>query len=127
VAAAKSNIATTPLTLSYDDIVSDSCYTQLFNLDYLLDFDIRREKFTRQELDERVILCMVVAITFSGVALAGLQLFASFRSASVGKGDLSQANEFSAERGRLSLRSSVTGLMILVGSLLFFIVYVKWI
>jgi hypothetical protein len=103
------------------------CGNQLYNLDYLQDFDIRREKLLRQELDERVVLWMVVTITFSGVALAGLQLLASYKLASAGNAAFAQENDFSIEAGKLSLKSSVTGLIVLTISLIFFIVYLKWV
>ena len=105
------------------------CGNQIYDLDYLVDFDIRREKLLRQELDERVILWMVVAITMSGVILAGFQLFASYRLAlaSAHHDSLSAGGEFSIEAGKLSLKSSVTGLLILAISLVLFVVYVKWV
>jgi hypothetical protein len=108
-----------------------TCANQVYFLDVMEDFDIRREKLLRQELDERVILWMVVAITMSGVALAGLQLLASYRLASAGTAKLGDENSLTVEAGaeanKISIQSSVTGLMILVVSLAFFIVYVKWI
>ena len=103
------------------------CGSTVFNIDSLVDFDIRREKFLRQELDERVILWMVVAITLSGVLLAGLQLLASYKLASSGHGAFASESELTAQKDKLSLKSSVTGLIILVVSLVFFFVYVKWV
>jgi hypothetical protein len=93
----------------------------------LKDFDIRREKLLRQELDERVILWMVVGITISGVILAGLQLLASYRLAATNHGSLPEAGQLSIETGKLSIKSSITGLLILALSLAFFVVYVKWV
>src|SRR6266511_595360 len=57
------------------------CGNEMFNSVYLADFLIRREKFTQQALDERVNLWLVVTITISGVVLAGIQLFMSFKLA----------------------------------------------
>jgi hypothetical protein len=91
------------------------------------DYIIRREKFIRQELDERVTLWMVVGITISGVIFAAMQLVMSYKLASAGVGEFAKDNEFLAERGRISFKSSVTGLVILAISLIFFIVYVRWI
>lgn len=103
------------------------CGEQLYDIDALNDFDIRKEKFIRQELDERVILFLVVAITVSGVALAGLQLLASYKLASLHRVKFTEDSTLSLERDKVSLRSSVTGLMILVVSLVFFTIYVKWV
>lgn len=91
------------------------------------DYLIRREKLIRQELDERVTLWMVVGITGSGVILAAIQLLMSYNLANAGIGEFAKDSEFVAERGRLSFKSSVTGLAILAISLIFFIVYVRWI
>ena len=108
-----------------------TCANQIYFIDLMEDFDIRREKLIRQELDERVILWMVVAITMSGVFLAGMQLLGSYKLAASGTAKFGEVSNISVEAGKeaskLSVQSSVTGLMILVVSLAFFIVYVKWI
>jgi hypothetical protein len=100
------------------------CGNQVYNQTYLADFTIRREQFIRQLLDERVTLWMVVSITVSGVVLAGLQLFTSYKLASSGHADLAKPSEVVIERNRISLKSSITGVLILGISLAFFIVYV---
>lgn len=100
------------------------CYTHLHGQGLLNDFRIRRFKFTQQGYDERVLLWMVVVITLSGIALAGVQMLASFKLAVGGKGEFGQAGEFSVEQGRLSLKSSVTGLFIMIFSFAFFWVFV---
>lgn len=68
---------------------------------------------------------MVVAITIAGVGLAALQLFASYVLATAGKGELGSATTFTAEAGKLTLQSSITGVVILVVSLAFFWLYVE--
>jgi hypothetical protein len=103
------------------------CGEQIYDIDALNDFAIRKQKFTQQELDERVILFLVVAITLSGVCLAGLQLLASYKLASRRRVNFTEDSTLSLEHDKVSLRSSVTGLMILVVSLGFFIIYVKWV
>jgi hypothetical protein len=103
------------------------CGNQIYNSMYFADFNIRREKFVRQELDERVNLWMVVCITVSGVLLAGIQLFMSYRLALTGRAEFAKDTTLLAEQGKISLQSSVTGVIILVISLAFFFVYVKWI
>jgi hypothetical protein len=103
------------------------CGNEVFNALYLEDFAIRREKFLRQYLDERVTLWMVVTITISGVLLAAIQLFMSFKLAMTGKAEFGKDNELALESGRLSLKSSITGAVILALSFAFFMVYVIWI
>jgi hypothetical protein len=105
----------------------DVCLTEIFNINSLIDFNYRRHQILNKELDEQVLLWMVVSVTVSGVLLAGLQLLASYRLASTGQQKLSQPSQLSIQRGRLSIKSSVTGLIILTISLAFFVVYVKWI
>jgi hypothetical protein len=103
------------------------CGNQIYNGMYFADFNIRREKFIRQELDERVNLWMVVCITISGVLLAGVQLFMSYKLAVLGRAEFAKDTSLLAEQGKISLQSSVTGVIILTISLAFFFVYVKWI
>jgi hypothetical protein len=103
------------------------CGNQVYNILLLDDFLIRREKFIRQELDERVTLWMVVTITISGVLLAGLQLAASYKLATAGRGELANDNTLKIEKDKIFLKSSVTGTVILAISLAFFIVYVLFI
>jgi hypothetical protein len=70
---------------------------------------------------------MVVAITISGVLLAGFQLLAAFRLANAGRGEFTQGGELSLDQKSISLKSSVTGVIVLTISLVFFITYVKWV
>jgi len=103
------------------------CGNQVYNQMYLADFTIRRDKLVQQELDERVTLWMVVSITISGVILAGLQLLTSYKLASSGHADSVKDSEVVIQRDRISLKSSITGVLILGISFAFFIVYVLWI
>jgi hypothetical protein len=109
--------------------ISNYCYLRVRNEQILDDFPIRHATFVRQQFDSRVLLWMVVTITFSGVVLAALQLLAAYRLAVAGRaGDqLSQQQELTLEQNKISLKSSVTGLLILVTSLAFFIIYVSWV
>ena len=52
---------------------------------------IRNENFVFQRYENTIIMLMVVSITISGVILAGLQLFASYKLASVGKATFADA------------------------------------
>ena len=109
--------------------LSDFCYNQVRGEDLLGDFHVRKSNFVQQEYDSRIILWMVVAITISGVVLAGLQLLAAYRLASnAGPGFASeQGGELKLDAKSISLKSSVTGFLILVISFAFFIVYVRWV
>jgi 4-hydroxybenzoate polyprenyltransferase len=70
---------------------------------------------------------MVVAITISGVRLSGPQLGASYKLAVLAGSALGGDSELSVEKSKLVFRSSVTGLMVLVISFAFFMIYVKYI
>lgn len=100
------------------------CYSQLYSQALLQDFQHRRMKFIQQTYDERVLLWMVVAITISGVGLAGIQLLTSYRLAqSKAPGD-ETSSEFVLQRDKVVLKSSVTGLFVLLLSFCFFYVFV---
>lgn len=107
--------------------ISNFCYMQVRGDDLLGDFNIRRTNYVRQQFQGLVFLWMVVAITISGVVMAALQLFAAYKLASGGRGDLNQGGEITLEEKRLSLKSSVTGLLILTVSFAFFLVFVVWV
>jgi hypothetical protein len=103
------------------------CNDQMFRNYEYNDFAVRREKFVRQELDERVNLWLVVIITLSGVILSGVQLLMSYKIALSGKEYWNSDATFAIKQGEISFKSSVTGLAILAMSLAFFVVYVGWI
>jgi hypothetical protein len=70
-------------------------------------------------------LWMVVAMTMSGVSFAGLQLYAGFKLALAGKGGFEQSGKVDIGPGRISISSSITGILVLAISLAFFYVLVK--
>lgn len=100
------------------------CYEQIFEEDSLTDFGIRKSAFLNQQAETPVMLWMVVAITLSGVLLAAIQLIAAYRLTASGKVGFEQGGQLSIEAHKISLGSSVTGLIILTVSLAFFIVFV---
>ena len=103
------------------------CGNQVFANMVLTDYSIRRSKFLNQEFDERVNLFLVVSITISGVILAGIQLVMSYKLASDGKYQFDKDQELLIEQNKLSFKTSVTGCIILLISLAFFFIYVKFI
>lgn len=86
--------------------------------------NIRKDNFVFQRHENIILLFMVVMITLSGVALAGLQLLASYKLAVLGRGDLAGGGELSYSKDSVSFKSSVVGLVILFISFAFFIVFV---
>jgi hypothetical protein len=122
-----STISAAKVTPGLYDRVWKLCGNQIFNGLYLDDFIIRRRKFIDQEFDERVNLWLVVTITMSGVFMSAVQLFLSYRLATTGKDLFTKDSELAIESGKVSLKSSVAGLLILTLSLAFFMIYVLYI
>jgi hypothetical protein len=123
----RNSVAADKLTLDILESISTICYTEVRGEAILTDFNIRRSTLIEQQTEGRIILWMVVAITLSGVALAGLQLVAAYRLASTGHGDFASPQEITLEQNKIALKSSVTGLTILVISFAFFMVYIVWV
>lgn len=88
---------------------------------------IRNENFVFQRYENTIIMLMVVSITISGVILAGLQLFASYKLASVGKATFADAGEVTIDSHSLAVKSSVVGVIILAISFAFFLVFVLYV
>jgi hypothetical protein len=125
------------------------CASELSEQGRLNDFQLRRMAYFQQDYAGSVVLWMVVVITISGVILAGLQLAASYNLAASGRSRsplppeitdatatdqpsspqgsstlFIEAGHLEVQKDRLILRSSITGLFILVVSFAFFLVFV---
>jgi hypothetical protein len=105
----------------------EHCYSTLRSQDLLHDFAIRKLNFAQQYRANGILMWMIVIITMSGVCLAALQLLASYRLAEASKRALATSGEISLQHDRIVLRSSVTGLFILLLSFAFFLVYVLYV
>ncbi|UGY17925.1 hypothetical protein HAP48_0011115 [Bradyrhizobium septentrionale] len=107
----------------------DHCYSLIQSQGLLSDFALRKLNFFQQYRTSGVLMWMVVAVTLSGVMLAGFQLWASYRLAVAYQASLGNNNggELTLERNRLVLKSSITGLFILLISFCFFLVFVIYV
>jgi hypothetical protein len=106
----------------------EHCYSLIQAQEILSDFAIRKLNFFQQYRGNGVLMWMVVAVTFSGVLLAGFQLRASYQLAAVNKTSLPANNgELTLKRDQLVLKSSITGLFILLISFCFFLVFVFYV
>jgi len=122
---ALSLIKSSPVDVDLLASLRDYCYSRAHGDGLLNDFAIRRLKFLQQAYDERILLWMVVALTMGGVGLAALQMVTSYRLSADGRAaGVEGPTEFSLERGRIALKSSVTGLFVLIFSFAFFYVFV---
>lgn len=83
--------------------------------------------YENQLFQNDVVMWMVVVITISGVILAGIQLWATYRLAVAGKSELATGGEATIEYNRLVVRSSVVGVIILALSFAFFAIYVLYV
>jgi hypothetical protein len=94
----------------------------------LTDFAIRKLNYVQQYRANGVLMWMVVSITLSGAFLAGLQLWASYQLASVNRKQWNMTDgKLVLTHDRLVLKSSVTGLLILLTSFCFFLVFVLYV
>jgi len=105
----------------------EHCYSLIHSHGLLKDFATRELNFIQQYRANGVLLWMVVAVTLSGVLLAGLQLMASYELARANRKSPIGNSEFSIKRDRIVLKSSITGLFILVMSFAFFLVFVFYV
>jgi hypothetical protein len=106
---------------------SKYCYKEVYMQDVLWDFEVRRTSFAIQQYQASVLLTVVVMVTISGVALSALQLFAAFQLAMEGREKLSTGSELGIAAGKMSIKSSIAGVVILAISLLFFVIFVKYV
>ena len=106
----------------------DHCYSLIQAQEILSDFAIRKLNFFQQYRANGVLMWMVVAVTLSGVLLAGLQLWSSYQLSAASKASLTADNgELIVRRDQLVLKSSVTGLFILLISFCFFLIFVFYV
>jgi len=106
----------------------EHCYSLIQAQQLLSDFAIRRLDFFQQYRANGVFMLLVVVVTVSGVVLAGVQLWASYQLAAANKTLPDVGNGEMILRGnQLVLRSSITGLFILLISFCFFLVFVLYV
>jgi hypothetical protein len=100
------------------------CYDLLADQERVRRLSATARIYEDQLFQNHVMLYMVVFITLSGVILAGLQLWASYRLAVSGKGQLAEGGDLSIHPGNVAVKSSVVGVVILAISLAFFMIFV---
>jgi hypothetical protein len=106
----------------------EHCYSLIQAQGLLSDFAIRKLNFFQQYRANGVLMWMVVAVTFSGVLLAGIQLWASYLLAAANRTSLrANSGELTLKRDQMVLKSSITGLFILLISFCFFLVFVFYV
>jgi len=108
-------------------VLIEDCYSMIRNQQLLNDFQIRRVHYFEQYRSGNILLWLVVIITFSGVLLAAAQLAASYRLAFEPGTSWTLSSEIGVQRDSVVLRSSVTGLFILIISFAFFLTFVIYI
>lgn len=101
------------------------CYDLIYAQGLLNEFQVRRVNYQTQHLADQMLMWMVIGLTLSGVVLAAVQIIGANR-VYIASGGLRPGadNEVSIEAGKIYVKSSVTGVAILVISFAFFFVYV---
>lgn len=115
-----------PPTTEVLEQVRGHCYALIQSQGLLRDYAVREVNFIQQYRANAVLMWMVVIITLSGVALAALQLMASFQLASAKKTPVGD-QQLIVKHNQIVLKSSVTGLFILLISFAFFLTYVIYV
>ena len=117
-----------PLTAEALRDARDHCYSLIQAQGLFNDFAIRKLNFFQQYRANGVLMWMVITVTFSGIFLAGLQLWASYHLARANKKSLNVSDgQLILKRDQLVLKSSITGLFILLISFCFFLVFVFYV
>lgn len=127
----RDNIMQTLKKTSYDirdlDQITNHCVIQVSNSLSLADFNVRRLAFIDQYSESPFILWLVVIITLSGVVLAAIQIAAAYNvSAAYGR-SLELGGKVDWEGTKLSVKSTVAGILILAMSFAFFLVFVIYV
>jgi hypothetical protein len=107
--------------------VVEYCYSSLYSQGLLNDFAVRELTYRQQYRANHVLMWLVVGVAISGVLLAGVQLLTSYRLASALNVLPTSDSEISLKHNQIALKSSVTGLAILVISFAFFLIFVLYI
>jgi hypothetical protein len=102
------------------------CYQQISTQYVLDDFPMRQSIFSSQQFTGLVLLWIVVGITVSGVILAAIQLLATYKLAVTRNTPVGEAGELVLAADKIALKSSVTGLFILIISFAFFLTYMNF-
>jgi hypothetical protein len=106
--------------------VRGHCYALIRSQGLLRDYAVREVTFIQQYRANAVLMWMVVAVTLSGVVLAALQLMASLQLASAKRAPVGD-QQLTVKRDQIVLKSSITGLFILLISFVFFLTYVVYV
>lgn len=105
--------------------IQSMCLKRVDDEDQLERNEITTNAFRNQQSETRELMWLVVIITASGVIIAGMQLVQSYKLVAAGKASADQSSKIDIEVGKLSVSSSVTGILILVVSFAFFYIFTK--
>jgi hypothetical protein len=100
------------------------CFTILSDEQKIAHGQITNRIYATQITHSHVLLVTVVVITLSGLVLATLQLWASYKLAVASHGTLADGGDVTIEPGKVAVKSSVVGVIILAISLAFFGLFV---
>lgn len=112
--------------------IRDFCFGEIHEQGELNEFTIRNTIHLQQYRSNSILLWLVVIITFSGVILSYIQISIARRISATAPNTMTPNSEpldseLIFERNRVTVRSSIIGLIILVVSFAFFLVYVAYV
>lgn len=106
------------------DRLSTHCIQIVRNLRIIEDFEVRRQAFLQQYQRGEIILWLVISITVSGIVMAAVQLVAAYNLSIAFGQVVTNDSELTFDAKGMTIRSTVSGLVILAMSFAFFLVYV---
>lgn len=111
---------------SYD--ITDFCFNMIVRGEMLDDYSFRRMIFAEQSIRTSttafIVLILLAVMTICGIALAAMQLVFAYRLASQGRAGFTDSTEATIAQ-KASIRSSVSGVIIVATGLVFFIVWTR--
>jgi hypothetical protein len=120
-------IKPTSMDIKAADEFANHCVELVYNSYAIADYNVRRRAFEEQYEEQKYILWLVITLTLSGVALTGLQLASAYNLSTTKGIDLQGGGDLTLERGKLAIKSAVSGLLMLSLSFGFFLTYMAWV
>lgn len=116
-------IGTKQIDMALEDQIANHCIGLISNSYSIADYDVRRNAFSEQANEQHYVLWLVIVITCSGIFLTALQLWSALNLSVASGMQVEAGGSAEISNGKLSIQSSVAGLIILTLSFAFFLTY----
>lgn len=120
----RDHVGSTAASIAQIENVEQFCWRMLTDQAQVQRTHATARIYEDQLFQNHLMLYMVVFITLSGVILAGVQLWTSYKLAELGKVATDDGSDFTFKPGDIAVKSSVVGVAILAISLAFFGIFV---